>query len=67
MRTRNLIGAVALSTRQFSVTFDAPPDPTAAATLANYSVNGLTLMGTPVLAGNTVIIDTARSALSRFI
>jgi len=52
-------GAVSKATRQFSLTFSDPPDPAAAVVLANYSVNGLTLTGTPVLAGNTVTIDTA--------
>nr|HEX4319211.1 lamin tail domain-containing protein [Kofleriaceae bacterium] len=42
-----------------TVTFDAPPDPTAAVALANYSVPGLALSGAPVLAGATVTLATS--------
>ncbi len=42
-----------------AVTFDAAPDPVAAVILANYSVAGLALHGTPSLTGNTVTIATA--------
>jgi hypothetical protein len=42
-----------------TVTFDAPPDPTSATNVANYTVSGLTLSGTPTLAGETVTITTS--------
>jgi hypothetical protein len=49
--------AVSNNTTSISVTFDAPPNPGQAQTLANYSVPGLTLSGTPTLAGNTVSVS----------
>ena len=42
-----------------TVTFDAPPDPTQATTLANYQYPGLTLSGTPTLLGTTVTLATS--------
>jgi hypothetical protein len=58
----NVDGANAVTSRSMSVTFDAAPDPVAATTLSNYAVGGLTLTGTPVLAGNVVTIDTGTQA-----
>jgi hypothetical protein len=55
----NVVSAASVTSHSVSVTFDAPPDPTQATTLANYSIPNLTLSGTPVLAGNTVTINTS--------
>jgi hypothetical protein len=51
--------ATAATSHSIAVTFDAAPDPTLGTTLANYSVSGLTLSGTPMLASNTVTIATS--------
>ena len=61
----NVTSAASVNTTSMSVTYDAPPNPAQATTLSNYAVPGLTLSGTPVLAGNSVIITTsAQSAQS---
>ena len=62
----NVAGAASVTSHTMSVTFDAPPDPTQATTLANYSVVGLTLSGTPVLAGNTVTIATGSQSATTY-
>ncbi len=64
-QTFNVSSAMSTGNKQMTVTFDAPPDPTAAATLANYNVPNLNLSGTPLLSNNTVTITTdAQSATS---
>ena len=56
-------GAASTSHTTITVTFDAPPDPTSAMTLGNYSVDGgLTLSGTPALVGSTVTLTTSAQA-----
>jgi predicted RNA-binding protein with TRAM domain len=62
----DVAGAASVTSHTMSVTFDAPPDPTQATTLANYSVVGLTLSGTPVLAGNTVTIATGSQSATTY-
>ena len=52
-------GVVSATSTRVIVSFDAPPDQTTATTLANYSIPGLTLSGTPQLAGNSVTISTS--------
>ena len=41
------------------VTFDAPPRPEQATNLGNYAIAGLTLSGTPALAGSAVTLTTS--------
>ncbi len=62
----NVAGAASVTSHAMSVTFDAPPDPAQATTLANYSAVGLTLSGTPVLAGNTVTIATGSQSATTY-
>ncbi|HSN28676.1 MAG TPA: hypothetical protein VLT45_20460, partial [Kofleriaceae bacterium] len=52
-------GAVSATSTRIIVSFDAAPDPTSATTLANYSIPGLTLSGTPQLSGSSVTISTS--------
>jgi hypothetical protein len=54
-----LASAVPQSTVSLVVTFSAAPNVTQATTLGNYTINGLTLSGTPVLAGSAVTLTTA--------
>lgn len=55
--------ATSIDATTVTVTFDAPPDPAEATTLANYVVApALALEGTPVLAGSTVTLRTAPQA-----
>jgi hypothetical protein len=58
--------AASVSNTSITVTFSAAPDPTSAGMLANYAVAGLTLSGTPSLAGNTVTITTASQAPTNY-
>jgi hypothetical protein len=62
----NVVSASAATNRTIMVTFDAPPDPTAATSLANYSVTGLTLSGTPVLSGNSVTLQCSPQAVTAY-
>jgi beta propeller repeat protein len=57
--TFNVTSAASTANTSMTVTFDAPPNPTEATTLANYAVPGLTLSGTPSLSANTVTITTS--------
>lgn len=57
--TFNLSSATSVNSGTISVTFDAPPNASQATTLANYSIAGLTLTGTPLLSGSTVTIGTS--------
>ena len=41
----NVASARSTSNTTVEVTFDGPPDPAAATTLANYTISGLTLVG----------------------
>ena len=54
--------ATAIDPTSVAVTFTAAPDPATATTLANYSIAGLTLSGTPMLAGSTVLVQTQAQA-----
>jgi hypothetical protein len=58
----NVTAAASASSTSITVTFDAPPDPTAATTLTNYGVGGLSLLGTPQLAGSVVTLKTSGQA-----
>jgi hypothetical protein len=49
-----------------TVTLDAPPNAAQAMMLANYSVPGLTLSGTPTLAGNVVTITTSAQSATTY-
>lgn len=60
--TFNVASAAATGNTALAVTFDAPPDAAQAVTLANYDVPGLTLTGTPTLAGNVVTLETSPQA-----
>ncbi|MDD1751236.1 MAG: hypothetical protein LUO89_15340, partial [Methanothrix sp.] len=62
----NVASAVSTSTTSFTVTFDAPPTASQATTLANYTVQGLTLTGTPVLSGSTVTITTQAQSATKY-
>jgi uncharacterized repeat protein (TIGR01451 family) len=62
----NVASATSMGTNSMAVTFDAPPDAAQAATLANYSVAGLTLSGTPSLSGSTVTITTSTQAAQSY-
>jgi len=55
----DVASAASTSNTSIAVTFSAPPDPVSAVSLANYSLNGLTVTGTPVLSGSTVTITTS--------
>jgi hypothetical protein len=55
----NVASAQSTNPVTLTVTFDAAPNTAMATTLANYAVPGLTLSGTPVLAGNTVTLKTS--------
>jgi predicted RNA-binding protein with TRAM domain len=55
----NVQSAASLNSATVTVTFDAPPESVQATTLANYSIPGLTLSGTPTLSGNTVTLTTS--------
>lgn len=57
--TFNVASAASANSGTISVTFDAPPNPTQATTLGNYSIPNLTLTGTPVLSGMTVTLSTS--------
>jgi hypothetical protein len=66
-RTRfNVASAASTSSGAITVTFDAPPDPTSATTLANYAVPGLTLTGTPSLSGNTVTLASSPQSAATY-
>jgi uncharacterized repeat protein (TIGR01451 family) len=54
-----VVGASSVSSSALSVTFDAIPNAAEATILANYSVPGLTLSGTPALVGSTVTIASS--------
>ncbi|HTR49321.1 MAG TPA: hypothetical protein VMJ10_01360 [Kofleriaceae bacterium] len=58
--------AASISHTSITVTFSAPPDPTAATTLSNYNAGSLALSGTPVLAGSVVTITTASQAATSY-
>jgi hypothetical protein len=60
--TFNVVSATSTSSVTVDVLFDAPPNGTKAATLANYAIAGLTLSGTPALNGNTVTLHTSGQA-----
>ncbi|MDB4952654.1 MAG: hypothetical protein JWO36_223 [Myxococcales bacterium] len=62
----NVVSAASASSGSITVTFDSPPDPTLAGVLANYSVPGLTLGGTPSLSGNIVTLATSPQAVSTY-
>src|SRR5439155_22086087 len=49
----NVAGAASASNVSMTVTFDAAPDPIEATNAANYSIPGLSPLGTPTLSGNT--------------
>ena len=55
----DVASAAATSNRTVVVTFSEPPDPVQAIVLENYSAPGLTLSGTPFLAGNQVTLATS--------
>lgn len=55
-------GARSLDSVTIAVEFDAPPDDMKAKALANYSVPGLTLGGSPVLSGSIVTLRTSGQA-----
>jgi hypothetical protein len=55
----NVVSAVSVTNKSISVTFDAPPDATTGTDPANYIVNGLTISGTPTIAGSTVMLSTS--------
>lgn len=61
----NVTSAASVTATRMTVTYDAPPDPSEAVVLGNYSVPGLTLSGKPTVLGNVVTIDTSpQSAMS---
>jgi hypothetical protein len=62
----NVVSAAAPNSATVVVTFDAPPNATQAATLANYSIPGLTLSGVPVVSGNTATITTSPQAIQTY-
>jgi hypothetical protein len=53
-----LTSAAPVSTTSLVVTFSSAPNTAQATTLANYSISGLTLSGTPVLSGSNVTLTT---------
>ncbi|MBX3211725.1 MAG: hypothetical protein KF850_06810 [Labilithrix sp.] len=64
--TFNVASAAATGNTALTVTFDAPPDAAQAATLSNYDVPGLTLSGTPTLAGSVVTLETSAQAAQAY-
>jgi hypothetical protein len=57
--TFNVASVVSASATQVAITFDAQPNAIQATTLANYSIPGLVLSGTPLLIGYTVTLTTS--------
>jgi hypothetical protein len=62
----DVASAAPLTGGKVTVTFDAPPDMTSATTLANYSCPGLTLSGTPALAGMVATITTSGQTVTAY-
>lgn len=63
--TFNVTAAASTGQTSMTVTYDTPPDPAEGVVLGNYTVPGLTLSGTPSLAGNVVTLTTsAQSAIA---
>lgn len=62
----NIVSAVATTSQQIKVTFDAAPDPAQATMLSNYTIPGLTLSGTPTLSLNTVTLATSPQSAASF-
>ena len=62
----NVSSALSTGNKQMTVTFDAPPDPTQAVVLANYTVPNLNLSGTPQLNGSTVTITTDAQSATQY-
>lgn len=55
----NVKGASSTGPTELKISFDAPPNADEAGDIANYSVPGLTLSGTPALSGSTVTLTTS--------
>ena len=62
----NLTGATSTGSNSMYLTFDGHPDVTQAATLASYSVPGLTLSGTPLVNGSSVVLTTSTQAAQSY-
>jgi hypothetical protein len=62
----NVTGAASTGNNSMTVTFDAPPEPATATALGSYAVDGLSLTGTPTLAGNTVTLQTSTQAAATY-
>jgi hypothetical protein len=59
----NVTGASTITTIEIQITFSAPPEPTSATTVGNYTFGGgLMAMGTPVLSGSMVTLTTSAQA-----
>jgi len=61
----NVVSAASTGKTGMTVSFDAPPNAAQAATLANYSIPGLTLSA-PVLSGNDVAFTTSSQAATTY-
>lgn len=64
--TFDVVGASSTGRTSVDVTFDAPPDPTTATSLASYAIAGLTLSGTPTLHGAVVSLTTSEQAAQTY-
>jgi hypothetical protein len=64
--TFNVSATASAGRLAINVTYDAPPDPAQAVVLANYTVPGLTLSGTPTLSGSTVTVVTSTQAAQSY-
>jgi hypothetical protein len=62
----NVASAASTNAVTVTVTFDAAPNATQATNVANYAVPGLTLSGTPALAGNTVTLTTTAQGATAY-
>lgn len=55
----NVASATSISSRAVTLAFDGMPNVAEATALANYSIAGLSLSGTPVALGNTITLTTS--------
>jgi cysteine-rich repeat protein len=62
----DIAGAISTGNHQIAVTFNATPNASQAIVIGNYNVPGLTLSGTPALAGNTVTIATSQQLAASY-
>ena len=62
----DVVSATSTSAGRVRITFSHAPNPTEAATLANYSIPGLALTRAPLLSGNDVTLTTSLQAAMQY-